>query len=287
MKPELIIRLFTICSLAGLLLAVGLRLTFAQVVESIRRCRFGLILAVNFAAVPVVCAIAAKWASLDRDTTIAMVLLGAAPFAPVVPVFARMAKADIALAAGLTSIYPVISAFLTPLACDLVLKPAKGGEGLSFVSGHVMLVLVATITVPLLVGVWLNHLAPRVSRRWLRPVEVLSEAAGACSLCYVTVVEFNSIVAMSGKSLLVMAVVFELCLATGYWLGHEKGSRRVVALGTSNRNIALALLMALQSFPNLHVVSAVVGNGLLLILLGLAHVGYWNLRDCQLKGRTP
>jgi bile acid:Na+ symporter, BASS family len=285
MKPELVIRILTICSLAGLLLAVGLRLTFAQVAESVRRCRFGLILALNFAAVPVLCALGARWAGLDQDAATAMVLLGAAPFAPVVPVFARMARADLALAAGLTSIYPVISAFLTPWVCGLILKPAAGAGGLQFASGQVMLLLVATISVPLLLGVGLNHCAPRLSKRWLRPVEIVSEAAGATSLCYVTIVEFHAIVAMSGKALLVMAVVFELCFATGYALGHEQGSRRVVALGTSNRNIALALLVALQSFPNLHVVPAVVGNGLLLILLGLVHVGFWNLRDRLLKSR--
>jgi len=132
--------------------------------------------------------------------------------------------------------------------------------------------------------VGLNQFAPRASQQWLRVVEVVSEAAGAISLGYVTIVEFHAMVGMSGKALLVMAGVFELCLAAGYWLGHDKGSRRVVALGTSNRNIALALLMALQSFPSLHVVSAVVGNGLVLILLGLAHVGCWNLRDRRRRG---
>ena len=284
MKPELIIRIFTICSLAGLLLAVGMRLTFGQVVESVRRCRFGLILVVNFAAVPLVCALAAKWAGLGQDTATAMVLLGAAPFAPVVPVFARMARADIALAAGLTSVYPVISAFLTPWVSGFALKVATGAGGPQFASGQVMLLLVATITFPLLLGVGLNQFAPRASQQWLRVVEVVSEAAGAISLGYVTIVEFHAIVGMSGKALLVMAGVFELCLAAGYWLGHDKGSRRVVALGTSNRNIALALLMALQSFPSLHVVSAVVGNGLVLILLGLAHVGCWNLRDRRHRG---
>jgi BASS family bile acid:Na+ symporter len=286
MKPELIIRIFTIGSLAGLLLAVGLRLTFTEVLESIRRCRFGLILAVNFVAVPLAFAAAAKWAGLGRDTTIAMVLLGSAPFAPVVPVFARMARADLALAAGLTSIYPVISAVLTPWVCGLLLGLATGAGELHFASGAVMFVLLATITLPLVLGLGLKQVAPRFSQRWLRTVEVISEAAGAFSLCFVTIVEFRSIVAMNGKGLLVVAVLFELCLAAGYGLGHEQGSRRVVALGTSNRNIALALLIGLESFPNLHVVSAIVGNGLLLILLGLVHVGYWNLRDRRPEGRT-
>jgi BASS family bile acid:Na+ symporter len=47
----------------------------------------------------------------------------------------------------------------------------------------------------------------------------------------------------------------------------------VVALGTANRNIALALLIAVARFPGTPIVAAVVANGLLLIGLGLVHVG--------------
>lgn len=286
MDPELIIRIATMCSLAGLLLAVGLRLTFQQVSDSVRRCPFGLILILNFVLVPLACALVVRGAGLGQDSAAAMVLLGAAPFAPVVPVFARLARADIALAAGLTSIYPVISAFLTPWVCALILERVLGATGLGFASGKVMLILVATTTLPLLAGVGLNHAAPRVAQSCLRPIEIVSEATGAFSLGYVTYVEFHSIAGMSGQSWLATAILFELCVAGGYWLGRETNARRVLALGTSNRNIALALLVALQSFPNLHVVSAVVGHGLVMILLGLAHVGYWRLRD-RLAKRGP
>ena len=286
MKPELIIRILTIGSLAGLLAAVGLRLTFSQVTESVKHCRFILILILNFVAVPLLCATAARLFGFGHETTIAMVLLGAAPFAPVVPVFARMARADLPLAAGLTTIYPVISALITPWICGIILNLVIGAEAVRFATGQVMVVLVATTTAPLLLGVGVNQLAPRFAQRILRPLEVFSEATGALSLCYVTTVEFSSITAMSAKSLVVMAVIFEICLIAGYCLGGATGSRRVVGLGTSNRNIALALLVALQSFPEMHVLSAVVGNGLLLILLGLVHVGFWRLQDLRADGRS-
>lgn len=279
MNPEIVIRILTISSLAGLLFAVGLRLRFVQVAESIRRCRFTVILLVNFLAVPVLGALVARLFDLDRDTTIAMVILGSAPFAPVVPVFARMARADLALAAGLTSIYPVLSALITPWVCDLVLhRVAEVGVAPSS-SWQVMAVLVCTTSLPLVLGVAINHLWPRWAVRFLRPIEIISEATGALSLCFVTAVEFRSILGIGGTSLLAMAILFELCLLAGYALGTSTGTRRVVALGTSNRNIALAILVALQSFGGLHVVSVVVGNGLLLILFGLLHVGYWRLRD--------
>ncbi|MGN6642912.1 MAG: bile acid transporter, partial [Verrucomicrobiota bacterium] len=104
MKTETIIRILTISALAGLLGAVGLRLTFLEVKESLRKCRFTLILAANFILVPLIAVAAARLLGLGRESAIGLILLAASPFAPVVPVFARMARADLALAAGLTSV---------------------------------------------------------------------------------------------------------------------------------------------------------------------------------------
>lgn len=101
-------------------------------------------------------------------------------------------------------------------------------------------------------------------------------------MAFVTVTEFQSIVQLGWKAWLAMALVSEFCLVLGWLLGGPgRESRQVVALGTSNRNIALALLVALQSFPGTPIPSAVVGNGLLLIGLGLAHVAWW-----RMSGRT-
>ena len=280
MTAELIIRALTIGALAGLLGAVGLRLRFQQITEAVRQCRFFTILAVNFLAVPGLCAGVAYALQVDRETLIAMVLLGAAPFAPVVPVFARMARADLALAAGMTSVYPVISALLTPAICEQILSALAGTKAAGFSFGRVLMVLVATITVPILAGMGVKRFWPRVAERLLRPMEIISEGLGAISLAFVTVVEFGSIVHLGGRAFLATLIVFELSLAVGWWMGgKEVRKRRVIALGTSNRNIALALLVAIESFPNTRVVSAVVGNGLVLILLGLIHVGWWRWKE--------
>lgn len=274
--PATIIRCLTIAALSGLLLAVGLRLRWVEVAEALKRSRLALVLAVNFVLVPLL-AVAAAWVfQLGRDPAIGMILLAAAPFAPVVPVFARMARADLALAAGLTALFPFLSALLTPLVCAVSMKAVPGAEGLRFDFLSVLGVLVATITVPLAAGVIMNHWRPRVAKIILRPLEVLSETIGALSLAFISVVEFKTVLAMGWKPLLAMALVSELSLLAGYAVGGSTaGARRVVALGTSNRNIALAVLVAINSFAGTPVVGAVVANGLLLILLGLLHVAWW------------
>ncbi len=282
MKTETIIRILTISALAGLLGAVGLRLTLGQVAQALKRCRFVAILIANFVVVPALTVAAARGFGLGRDITIAMILLAAAPFAPVVPVFARMAKADLALAAGLTSVYPLLSAFLTPLVCVLALKAVPDAGAIQFNLLGVLLTLVATITLPLALGVWVNHQWPVLGKRLLRPVEVASEAIGALSLTFVTVTEFSSILQTGLRPLLAIVLVAELSLLLGYVLGGATaGARQVVAFGTSNRNIALALLVAIQSFAGTPVISGVVANGLTLILLGLVHVAWWRFAPNQ------
>jgi len=270
------IRVLTTLSLAGLLLGVGLRLTGKQVRDALRRSHLGWLLPLNFIAVPLVTLGLIRAFQVPTETAIGMMLLAASPFAPVVPVFARMARADLALAAGLTGLFPFASAILTPVICELSLKAIPGAETLSFRVLTILGVLVATITLPMAVGVAIRHWRAEFAGRVLRPVEVVSEATGALSLAFVTVVEFKTILQTGWKPLLAMVIASEIALVLGYGLsGPTRGIRRVTGLGTSNRNIALAILVAVGSFAGTHVVGAVVANGLLLILLGLVHVALW------------
>jgi BASS family bile acid:Na+ symporter len=196
-----------------------------------------------------------------------------------------MARADLALAAGLTCLIALLSAFLTPWVGMGALRLVPGTGDLKFNVLGTLVVLMATITGPLFLGVAINHFAPGCKRRILRPVEILSEATGALSLTVVTLAEFRSIMETGALPLLAMFLSSELSLALGYFLGgKERASRRVVALGTSNRNIALALLLAIESFAGTGVVPAVVANGLLLILLGLLHVAFWRFVQDRRRG---
>ena len=271
-----IIRVLTTFSLGGLLLGVGLRLTGAQVRDALGRSHLGWILPLNFIGVPLVTLGLIRSFQIPTEAAIGMMLLAASPFAPVVPVFARMARADLALAAGLTGLFPFASALLTPLVCGLSLRAIPGAEDIRFELLTILGVLLATITLPMAAGIAIRHWWTRFAVRVLRPVEVISEATGAVSLAFVTIVEFNTILQTGWMPLLAMVLGSEIALVLGWFSsGPTKGIRRVIALGTSNRNIALAILIAVGSFAETQVLGAVVANGLLLILLGLIHVALW------------
>ncbi len=271
------IRLLTMFSLGGLLFAVGLRLSWAEVAASLRGSRLGRVLLVNFLLVPALALGVACGLRIPAPIATGMLLLAAAPFAPVVPIFTKMAGGDVALAGTLTALFPFLSAFLTPVICALSLRAVPGSGQVSFHFLPNLVSLVCITTLPLTAGVALGHYRPGLGRKLLRPLEVITEGAGAVSLAFVTIVELESMRSIGWKPLLAMLLVFELSFLAGYLLsGSALRARRTMALGASNRNIALALLIALQSFAGTPILTAVVANGLLLIFLGLLHTGFWH-----------
>lgn len=281
---EITIQILTCSALVGLLGAVGLRLTYREVKAALQRCRFLLILILNFVLVPALAVAAVRFFKVENHSAIAIVLLAAAPFAPVVPVFVRMARADLALAAVLTGVCPLVSALLTPLASEAALQFLPSNNTIQFHMWSSLLILVATITLPLAVGVFVRHFAFDFAKRLLRPVEIISETIGAISLAFVVTTQFALIVNLGWRSWLATALLSETSLFLGWQIGgpHTE-SRRVVGLGASNRNIALALLVAIQSFRGMEIPAAVAGNGLLLIALGLVHVAWFRFFSVSRK----
>ncbi|MEN9674579.1 MAG: hypothetical protein RIS76_475 [Verrucomicrobiota bacterium] len=279
MTTELAIKALSGAALFTLLYAAGLRLTPSEVWTALSDWRRLLsLLGVNFLAVPLLTVAAAQAFSVPAPVALAMVLLGTAPFAPVVPVFTRLARGDLALAAGLTAVFPVFCTFLTPLAnrAALALLPPSGE--LRFQTLSILATLLATATAPLALGIASRSIFPEAALRLVRPAEILSEAVGAISLIFVTTSEFRSIIATGLPALVAMILVSEVALFLGYWVGgRERAARQVTGLGTANRNIALALLVAADSYPGTPVIGSVVANGLVLLLLGLIHVGFWRL----------
>ena len=273
--PEALIRALTMLSLGGLLFAIGLRLELGAVARALRGCRLGLILPLNFVIVPVVVYGFARGFGVPGDYAAGMLLLGAAPFAPVVPVFVKMARGELALAAGLTAVFPVFCTLFTPLAAELGLKALSLDAGVTFRPLTMLAVLFATVTAPLLLGLAARRWLPRLAQALLRPLETLAEGAGAVSLAVITWVESGTLAATGWPTLLAMALASELCFLFGYVAAGGGPSGRVIAFGTANRNIALAILVAVETFPGTRIVGGVVANGLLLIFLGLLHVAWY------------
>ncbi|HXG46404.1 MAG TPA: bile acid:sodium symporter, partial [Methylomirabilota bacterium] len=220
------IKVLTVGSLTGLLFAVGLRLTWVEIRQALRQRGLAWVVIANFVAVPALAVLAVRAFALPREIAVAMLLLAAAPFAPAVPIFTKLSRGNLALAAGLTAVFPFLSALLTPLACVISFKAIPGSGYVEFSPGTILMVLFCTITLPLTFGAAVNHWLPAWRGVLLRPVEMISECAGAASLALVTVAELPSILGVGGRALLAMALLCEAWMVLGWMLGgNGPGSR--------------------------------------------------------------
>lgn len=282
----LLIRILTAAALFSLLFTTGLRLSLREIHGAVLLGRRFLRLAgLQFGVIPILTVLAARVFRVPPEVSMAMLLLAASPFAPVVPVFARMARGDLAMAAGLTAVFPILCSVLTPPVCwagALFLPPV--GD-LRFEVVPILATLWMTAPLPLVLGLWMRARFPEVAARIVGPIDLVAQAIGTVSLAYVVVSGFQAILSIDWIGLVAMTMVAEMALALGwFWERGARGTRIVLGLGSANRNIALALLIAADSFPGTAIVPGVASLGLLLLTLGLLHVGFWRWRAPHFPG---
>ena len=99
-----------------------------------------------------------------------------------------MARADLALAA----VFPLASAFLTPLAAQIALRAMAYEDAVRLNMWSSLTMLCSHDKSALDCEVIVRHRALDLRRRLLRPVEVTSEAMRAAALLFVTATQFSS-----------------------------------------------------------------------------------------------
>lgn len=237
------------------MLAVGLGLTVAEIVGPLRNGRLvSLALLANFVVMPAGALVIARLFRLDEPLGAALLLLGSAAGAPFLPKLAGIAKADLGLAVGLTVLLMVLTVAYMPLALPLLLAGVTV-DPLEIARSLVLLMLVP-LAVALFVRARWEGLA-RATQPWLGK---LSSASLALLMIGMVVTNFQNLLGLYGTRGVIASVVFLALGAGAGWLlgGRDRGTKGVMALGTAQRNIAAALVVAGQSFTDPRVVVLVV-----------------------------
>jgi bile acid:Na+ symporter, BASS family len=251
------------------MLSMGLSLTVGQIVAPLRNYKLiVLALLANFVLVPFAAFSIARLLRLDQPLGIALLLLGTASGAPFLPLLARISKGSLAFSVGLMVLLMVVTVGYMPLVLPLILEgvsvdPVKIGRSLVFL-------MMLPLAIGLLVKARLNGLAAKVQPS-LGRMSILSLALLIALLLITNMRNVLSLYGTRG----VLASIFFIAAGSGIgWLlgGPLSDTRGVMALGTAQRNIAAALVVAGQNFKDqkvivMVVVVAIVG---LLLLMPLA-----------------
>jgi len=257
------------CFVVSSMLAVGLSLTVSQILAPLRNRKLvALALLANFVLMPLAAISIARLLRLDQPLGVALLLLGTAAGAPFLPKLASVARGSLAFAVGLMVLLMVLTVGYMPLLLPLLL------EGVSVDPTNIARSLVLLMLLPLVVGLVVRTRYAGAAAKGASVLNRVSTLSLVVMIVLQLVTNFRNILDLFGTRGVLASVLFLLVGFGLGWLlgGPAEGTRSVLALGTAQRNIAAALVVAGQNFTDprvvvLVVVVAVVG---MLVLMPLA-----------------
>jgi bile acid:Na+ symporter, BASS family len=248
----------TVCMLAFVIssmLAMGLGLTVSEIISPLRNLRLVVLsLLANFVLMPLAAVALATLLRLDEPLGVGLLLLGTAAGAPFLPKLAQIAKGNLAFAVGLMVLLMVITVGYLPLVLPLLVP------GVSVNPGKIARSLFLLMLLPLAGALAIKAYFADAAARAKPPLDRVSSLSLVLLALLMTIANVNSVLAVFGTRGILAGVLFiALGFGAGWLLGApEMGTRRVLALGTAQRNIAAALVVGSQSFDNPEVVVMVI-----------------------------
>jgi BASS family bile acid:Na+ symporter len=269
---ELIQKLVPVCMLVFVLssmLAMGFGLTVGEIVAPLRNVRRVVMsLLANFLLVPLVALALGALLRLDQPLGVGLLLLGSAAGAPFLPKLTQLAKGNLAFAVGLMVLLMVITVGYLPLVLPLLLS------GVSVDSAKIARSLFLLMLLPLAAALVVKARFPAAAARTRPILDRISNLSLILFTLLLVTVNVNNVLAVFGTRAILAGLLFIIISFGIGWLlgGPEPDARRVLALGTAQRNIAAALVVAAQSFedPKVVVMVIVVAIVGLLILMPLS-----------------
>ncbi len=251
------------------MLAMGLGLTVAQIVAPLRSPRLvALSLVANFVLTPFAAAALAKLLRLDEPLGVGLLLLGCAAGAPFLPKLAQLAKGNLAFSVGLMVLLMVITVGYLPLVLPLLLP------GISVNPAKIARSLFLLMLLPLAGALGIKARFASVAAAAKPVLDRVSNLSLILLVLLLVVTNFKNVLSIFGTRGILAGLLFiAATFGIGYLLGGPAtDTRRVLAQGTAQRNIAAALVVGAQSFrdPKVIVMIVVVAIVGLLILMPLS-----------------
>jgi BASS family bile acid:Na+ symporter len=227
------------------MLAMGTGLTVTEIVAALRNRRLIIVaLLANFVVMPLGALVLAKVLWLDEPLGVGLLLLGCAAGAPFLPKLAQLSKGNLPFAVGAMVLLMIITVGYLPIVLPLLLpevtvNPAKIAQS-----------LIVLMLFPLGVGLFVKSYLKRLSELVKPFLDRLSSISLVLLVLLISIVNFDKVLQVFGTRGILAGLLFIAFGCLMGWLlgGPGDDTRRVLALGTGQRNIAAALVVGSQSF---------------------------------------
>ncbi len=265
---EMLARLGVLVFVVASMAALGLGLTLERDITPLRNVRnVAVIILANFVFAPVAARGIAWIFSLEDSLSSGLLLLATAAGAPFLPKLVEMAGGSVAESIGFMVVLMVATIFYLPIVLPHLLP------GVEISPVEIARPLIIMMLLPLGFGILLNRWKPQLAGKLEKPLSAASNVALVVVVVLLVGLNIQNIVGLVGSRGLLAAVALTLGLfAMVYFLpGQSAETSTTIALGTAQRNISAALVVAGQNF-DVDVVTYVLVASLvaLVILLGLS-----------------
>jgi len=262
---QVIFNISILVFVVGSMLGMGLSLTVKQIVEPLKNVRLVVysILA-NFIVIPAFVYAMLLVLPVSEGESIGLILLSLSAGAPFLPKLAEVAKGNIAFSIGLMLLLMVITIFFLPLVLPLLLS------GASVSSWAIAKSLIVMMLIPLIIALWTRAKFETIASRLLPVFSGLANIALLLIIITLMILHFQSMMDMIGPGLIGIIILLIAALAFGYLMGGpSKDTRVVLALGTAQRNISAAILVAAQNFTDPKITLTLIVTSIIGLLIML------------------
>jgi len=253
------------------MMAMGVGFTVGQIIDALRDVRLVLLaLLANFVVMPLGAVALDKSLELDEPLGVGLLLLGAAAGAPFLPKLTELAKGNLPFSVGIMVLMSVGTAGYLPLVLPLLLP------GVTVSSEKIAGWLFLLTLLPLAIGLALRGQHGELAARVKPVLDWVSNVTLVPMVLLLAVANIDKILHVFGtRGILAGVLLIALGFGMGWMLGGPgSDTRRALALGTGQRNIAAALVVASEGFsdPGVEIMVMVVTIVGLLTLMPLCHV---------------
>ena len=266
MEPREIVALLIQVSTMLVVFAIGLQSRWSDLGYALARPRLLLrgFVAV-YVAVPVTAFVAALLLPIEPAVKIGIVAMGLSPLTPLVPGKMLKAGADTSYVIGVYVGLLMLATVMVP--ATLVIVTAITGGTARIGVGAITWLVVSSILLPLVTGIFVATLAPAVAPLISRAAAITGFVAVLIVMALILIMAGGRIVAAMGNGTVLAIVLAVLAgLAAGHLLGGPAlAQRSALAQAAASRHPGIAALMVQQNFESQPAILAAV---LLYLLVG-------------------
>ncbi|MEB3293066.1 MAG: bile acid:sodium symporter [Synechococcales bacterium] len=249
------------------ILSVALEKPKQEILALMKSSLMGRSLFANYILLPMLSLILVWVFRLPPEISVGFLMVALAPGGMLGLHFARIAKGNLAYAVGLIVLLSLLSIIITPTLIYLIFPDIAATDGfIVSLLGRLLLFIIPPFLAGQIIQHWLASIATKVQK--------LSSFLSIVLFITLTVLTSNLKVldtqALGWNGVAAIVVFVGIAWFIGWQMGGpELENRKVLAISTSMRNVAICLLIATSSVVNQNTESMMLGFNMLLTPMNL------------------